>query len=73
MMGKKVTSATRRILGVRPKPNHRTTNGAIATRGRVWLMISTGNNARRSGAKKSTKIENRNAVVSEQAKPSKVA
>jgi hypothetical protein len=29
-----VTSATSRILGVRPKPNHSTTSGAIATSGK---------------------------------------
>jgi hypothetical protein len=43
-----VTSATSRIFGVKPKPNHSTTSGAIATSGRVWLITNTGNSARLS-------------------------
>lgn len=50
-MGKKVTSATSAILGVRPKPNHRTISGAMATSGRVWVMMKTENKARRRGGK----------------------
>jgi hypothetical protein len=72
-IGKKVTRATRKIFGVSPKPNHRTTSGAIATSGSVWLMMNTGNRARRSGRKKSTSTERTKATASEQAKPAKVA
>ena len=45
------------IFGIRPKPNHSTTSGAMATSGKVWLTISTGNSARRSDGKKSTSAD----------------
>lgn len=61
------------IFGVSPKPNQRTISGAIATSGRVWLMMKTGNRARRSGLKKSISTERRKATASEQAKPTNVA
>ena len=63
-MGKNVTSATSTIFGVSPKPNHSTMSGAIATSGRVWVMMNTGNRARRTGLKKSISIENRKAAGS---------
>ena len=72
-MGKKVASATKRILGRRPKPNQSTTSGAMATSGSVWLTTNTGNSARRSGGAKSMRTENRNATASEQANPAVVA
>ncbi|MHC2792546.1 hypothetical protein ACVINZ_001558 [Mesorhizobium jarvisii] len=68
-----MTSATSMIFGVKPKPNHSTTSGAMATSGKVWLTMKTGNSARRSGWKKSTSIDSAKAAPSEQAKPISVA
>jgi hypothetical protein len=45
----------------------------MAISGRVWVMIKTGNRARRSGRKKSMRTEKTNAAVSEEAKPKVVA
>ena len=61
------------IFGVSPKPNQSTISGAIATSGRVWLMMNSGNRALRSGLKKSISIERMKATASEQAKPANVA
>ena len=61
------------IFGIRPKPNHSTTSGAMATSGKVWLTISTGNSARRNDGKKSTSADSAKAALSEQAKPRQVA
>ncbi len=68
-----MTSATSRIFGVRPKPNHSTTSGAIATSGRVWLMTKTGNRARLRRGMKSIRTDSANATLSEKAKPVSVA
>jgi hypothetical protein len=64
-----VTSATSRIFGVKPKPNHSTTSGAIATSGRVWLITNTGNSARLSLGMKSISTDSVKASVSEKANP----
>ena len=68
-----MTSATSRIFGNSPKPNHSTTSGAIATSGKVWLAMRTGNSARRSDGQKSTSADRTKAAESEQAKPASVA
>ena len=40
--GKKAMTAISRILGVRPKPNHRMKIGASATFGTVWNSTTSG-------------------------------
>lgn len=41
-MGKKVVSTTRVILGAIEKPIHKTSTGAIAMVGIVWVITSIG-------------------------------
>ena len=68
-----MTKATSSTLGVKSNPNQSTTNGAMATKGSVWLMTKMGKSARRTRGMKSSTIDKLNATVSDKANPAKVA
>ena len=72
-MGKNVTNATSSTLGSSPKPNHSTTRGASAMRGRVWPTISSGRIAPRRVPEKSRAEATTNATVIDRMKPRTVA